>query len=424
MIRDLVQNHRYLHLFWQFLSYLVQRFNRDGCRQSAAALTYMSLFAIVPMLTLMYSMFSLIPAFQEAGSQVEGWIFSKVLPSSGQKITAYLSDFSAQARKLSSVGAVILMLTSYLMLANIEKTFNHIWGADGGRRGLSGFLLYWAILSLGPLLLAAGVVMKTYLLSFRLMVDEVDALGIAQYLFAYLPWLLTWMALSLLFIAVPNCKVRARHAVFGALVTTVLFESAKALFGLIVAHSSYTNIYGAFAAIPLFLIWIYLLWMLILIGAEFVRSLETFSVEGRGKKLPDLVATLMVLWHCWQNQQRGDSLSDQAMVASGMDAEHWKKLRNRLLQQRVLEKTQSGQYVLIRDLGSHSLNDACGWLGENIYSSATWESDKLIAEHPWYAKYDMLAGKARHQVQENFSLSIEELFTQGAPDPERPLPKT
>ena len=135
MIRDLVQNHRYLHLFWQFLSYLVQRFNRDGCRQSAAALTYMSLFAIVPMLTLMYSMFSLIPAFQEAGSQVEGWIFSKVLPSSGQEITAYLSDFSAQARKLSSVGAVILMLTSYLMLANIEKTFNHIWGY---RRRTSG----------------------------------------------------------------------------------------------------------------------------------------------------------------------------------------------------------------------------------------------------------------------------------------------
>lgn len=172
---------------WQFLTYLVFRFNRDGCRQSAAALTYMSLFAIVPMLTLMYSMFSLIPAFQDAGSQVEAWIFSKVLPSSGQEITGYLSEFSSQARKLSSVGAVILMVTSYLMLANIEKTFNHIWGTDGGRRGLSGFLLYWAILSLGPLLLAAGVVMKTYLLSFRLMVDEVDALGIAQYLFAYLP---------------------------------------------------------------------------------------------------------------------------------------------------------------------------------------------------------------------------------------------
>ena len=89
-----------------------------------------------------------------------------MLPSSGQEITSYLSAFSSQARKLSSVGAIILMVTSYLMLANIEKTFNHIWGTDGGRRGLSGFLLYWAVLSLGPLLLAAGVVMKTYLCRF------------------------------------------------------------------------------------------------------------------------------------------------------------------------------------------------------------------------------------------------------------------
>ena len=160
----------------------------------------------------MYSMFSLIPAFQDAGSQVEGWIFSKVLPSSGQEIAGYLREFSSQARKLSSVGAVILMITSYLMLTNIEKTFNHIWGTDGGRRGLSAILLYWAILSLGPLLLAAGVVLKTYLLSFSLMVNEFDALVITQYLFAYLPWLLTWMALTLLFTSVPNCKVRARHA--------------------------------------------------------------------------------------------------------------------------------------------------------------------------------------------------------------------
>ncbi len=93
-----------IHILWQFLNYLLVRFKRDGCRQSAAALTYMSLFAIVPMLTLMYSMFSLVPAFQDAGSQVEAWIFSKVLPSSGQEITAYLSEFSIQARKLSSVG--------------------------------------------------------------------------------------------------------------------------------------------------------------------------------------------------------------------------------------------------------------------------------------------------------------------------------
>ena len=201
--------------------------------------------------------------------------------------------------------------------------------------------------------------------------------------------------------------------------TTVLFESAKALFGFLVAHSSYNNVYGAFAVIPLFLIWIYLLWMLILIGAEFVRSLETFSFEGQGKKLPDMVAALMVLWHCWQNQQRGASLSEQSMVAAGLDAEHWKRLRNLLLEKRVLEKTASGQYVLIRDLGSHSINDVCDWLGENILSTpgyAQGESDKLISANPWFTKYDMLAGKTRSVLLSNFDLSIEALFTQDRPE--------
>ena len=395
-----------------FLAYLAFRFSRDGCRQSAAALTYMSLFAIVPMLTLMYSMFSLIPAFQDAGSQVEAWLFAKALPSSGQEIISYLTEFSSQARKLSSVGAVILVVTSYLMLASIEKTFNHIWGTHGSRRGLSGFLLYWAILSLGPLLLAAGMVMKTYLLSFRLIVDEVDALGITQYLFAYLPWLLNWMALTLLFIAVPNCKVRGQHALIGGLVTAVLFESAKTLFSLLVAYSSYTAVYGAFAVIPLFLIWVYLIWVIILTGAELVRSLETFHLDGRGPKLPDLLAIILVLWHCRQRQQQGNALSERFIVKVGIDDEHWKRLRNLLLHHHVLEKTATGQYVLIRDLSSISLVDVVSWLGENILSSPKNGADRLLSDHPWYEKYDMLVAESRNHLEINFSITLESLFKQ------------
>jgi membrane protein len=393
-----------------FLRYLVERFNRDGCRQSAAALTYMSLFAIVPMLTLMYSMFSLVPAFNEVGSQVEAFVFSKFLPSSGQEISQYLAEFSSQARKLSSAGVVILMVTSFLMLGNIEKTFNHIWATTGSRRGLAGFLVYWAILSLGPLLLAAGMVMKTYLVSFQLIVDEVDSLGVSAVLFSYLPWLMTWLAFTLLYIAVPNCKVRTSYAIFGGLVTTALFETAKTLFGLLVAHSSYTSVYGAFAVIPLFLLWIYLLWVLILIGAELVRSLETFRFEGRGTAVPDLLAVVIVLWQCWRRQQKGKTLSDSSMTVVGLDAEHWRRLRNMLLEKNILEKTSRGQYVLIRDLGSITLNDVVGWLGGNFLSSTDVMGEKLIASHPWYKEYDMLIGDNRAAVERNMSVNLQTLF--------------
>jgi len=401
-----------------FLRYLLQRFNRDGCRQSAAALTYMSLFAIVPMLTLMYSMFSLVPAFNEVCSQVEAFIFSKFLPSSGQEISQYLTEFSSQARKLSAAGVVILMVTSFLMLANIEKTFNHIWATTGSRKGLAGFLVYWAILSLGPLLLAAGMMMKTYLVSFQLIVDEVDSLGVFAILFSYLPWLMTWLAFTLLYIAVPNCKVRTSHAIFGGLVTTALFETAKTLFGLLVAHSSYTSVYGAFAVIPLFLLWIYLLWVLILVGAELVRSLETFRYQGRGSAMPDLLAVVIILWQCWQRQQKGQTLSDSTMTVVGLDAEHWRRLRNMLLEKHILEKTSKGQYVLVRDPGSISLNDVVGWLGGNFLSPTDMMGEKLLASHPWYKKYEMLIGDNRDSVERNMAVNLQTLFaTNDSPEP-------
>ncbi len=394
-----------------FMRYLAQRFSQDGCNQSAAALTYMSLFAIVPMLTLMYSMFSLVPAFQEVGAQVESFIFSKFLPSSGQEISQYLSEFSGQARKLSAAGVIILMVTSFLMLGNIEKTFNHLWATTGDRKGLAGFLVYWAILSLGPLLLAAGMMMKTYLLSFRLLVDEVDGLGLSVMLFAYLPWLLTWLAFTLLYIAVPNCKVKTSYAVLGGLVTTVMFETAKWLFGLLVAHSSYTSIYGAFAVVPLFLLWIYFLWVLILIGAELIRSLETFRYSGRGKAMPDLLAVLMILWQCWRRQQRGKALTDRSMSIVGLDAEHWRRLRNLLLEKHVLEKTARGEYVLIRDLASISVTDVVDWLGGNFLSSPVDLTDKVISSHPWYTAYTDLMAHNRSLIEGSMSVNVLALFS-------------
>ncbi|MBT6114559.1 MAG: YihY family inner membrane protein [Porticoccaceae bacterium] len=402
---------RQLAISCQFLVYALRRFLGDGCPQSAAALTYMSLFAIVPMLTLMYSMFSLVPAFQELGGQVEEFIFSKFLPSSGQEITQYLSEFSNQARKLSVAGVAIILVTALLMLSNIEKTFNHIWATTGSRKGLAGFLVYWAILSLGPLLLAVGMIMSTYLMSLRLMVTEVDSLGLVALLFSYLPWLLTWLAFTLLYVAVPNCKVRVVYAAFGGLITTLLFETAKALFGQLVAHSIYTNVYGAFAVIPLFLIWIYLLWMLILFGAELVRSLETFQYQGRDTELPDLLAVLIILWQCWRRQQKGRSLSDRSMGIIGLNVEQWRRLRNVLLGQGVLEKTASGQYVMIRDADTIRLVDISGWLGQGYGSDDQVLSEKLVKALPWIASYDGLMRENRQMTEQNMTTSLQKLFS-------------
>ena len=190
-----------------------------------------------------------------------------------------------------------------------------------------------------------------------------------------------------------------------------MFETAKWLFGLLVTHSSYTSIYGAFAVVPLFLLWIYFLWVLILIGAELVRSLETFRYSGRGKAMPDLLAVLMILWQCWRRQQRGKALTDRSMSIVGLDAEHWRRLRNLLLEKHVLEKTARGEYVLIRDLASISVTDVVDWLGGNFLSSPVDLTDKVISSHPWYTAYTDLMAHNRSLLEGSMSVNVLALFS-------------
>ena len=395
-----------------FFRHLGGRFANDGCRQSAAALTYMSLFAVVPLMTLMYSMFSLIPAFQGLGEQVQQLIFSNFMPQSGAEIQSYLSEFSNQARTLSAAGAIILVITSYLMLTNIEHTFNNIWGTAGARRGLSSFLLYWGILSLGPLLLGLGLMMRTYLVSFQLLVDEVDVLGITALIFEYLPMLFTWAAFTLLFLAVPNCKVSGRYAAIGGLITTLLFELAKLAFGALIAHSSYTTVYGAFAIVPIFLIWIYLMWIIVLGGAELVRSMETFQTVWRGYDYPDLIAVLVVLWECWRKQQLGGSVSDRDIINSGLEEQHWRQLRDRLIDKRLLVVTHNGRYILTRDPHQIKLSDLLNLDGRSVTALPGSKANEALYAYPWYGRLSELLRSTEKQLQETLSPTLAELFEQ------------
>lgn len=397
---------------WSFLRHMGSRYSRDGCRESAAALTYMSLFAVVPLMTLMYSMFSLIPAFQGLGDQVQTLIFDNFLPQSGSEVQQYLQEFSNQARKLSLVGVIILVVTAYLMLANIEKTFNHIWGTLGGRKGLTGFLLYWSILSFGPLLVGIGLAMHTYLLSFQLIVDEVTALGLAALILEYLPWLMTWAAFTLLFLAVPNCRVIFRYAVVGGLVTMLFFELAKDVFGNLVANTSFHSVYGAFAMVPVFLMWIYLCWMIILGGAELVRSLETFKSVYRGHRYPDLTAVVLICWKCWRRQQKGTAITDRDMLQSGIDNQHWQRLRALLLERKILENTTSGRYVLTRDISQLSLWELVEMFGDNFTHLPSERAGEKLGNYPWFHGLEEIVRRVGENATAEFATTLEDLFRQ------------
>lgn len=380
--------HPHLQRAGRFAEHLVRRFFADRVPQSAAALTYTTLFAVVPMMTVTFVMLAAVPAFRDLGEPIQAFIFDNFVPSAGEQVQQYLRTFSSQARELTWVGVALLVVTALLTLSTIESAFNQIWRVRRARRGLSSFLLYWAILSLGPLLLGAGFAASTYVTSLKFLSGP-EALPGAATLLGLTPLLTGIAAFTLLYAAVPNTRVRLRHALIGGCCTALLFEAAKALFALYVRlFPGYQLIYGAFAAVPLFLVWIYLGWLIVLAGAELVCHLGAPHRWG-GSARPPLLNLLGVLAQFHERQQRGLGLTREALARRGwgMDDEDWAALLEFLESERLLSATGNGDWVLCRDLSGLSLHQ--------LLVRSPWPLPALVdlPEHlpeslaaPWYPR--------------------------------------
>lgn len=397
----------YCHNLYKFLLLGINLYADKSCQKSAGSLTYMTLFAIVPLMTVTYSVFSLIPAFQSVGGQFQTLILSHILPSNEQLIVKYLNTFSTQARKLTAFGVLFLVASAYFMLKNIEKNFNAIWNVPRERKGVANFLLYWAILSLGPLLLGLALMMNTYLVSLKLFVGNHNALDWVGQLFEWLPWALMSMAFTLLFVAVPNCKVHTAHAIAGGILTTLVFEVCKAGFGWTVKHSSLNLIYGAFAAVPLFLLWINLSWMVILGGAVFVRTIGLFQIDLKDRKYPDLFASLLVLWQFHQASFKGDSLSNTQLLHLGLSTDQWQRIREILLANNLIAVNQQNGYVLSRDLARVSLYELMGYLGDAARMPLDQSQLKTV---PWLKSAQDCLGGLDDIERQKAQISLEAFF--------------
>jgi membrane protein len=390
-----------------FVVLMIRLYREKSCQKSAASLTYMTLFAIVPLMTVIYSMFSIIPAFHSFGDKFQAVILSNMLPSNEQMVIQYIKDFSRQARKLTAFGVVFLMASAYFMLKNIEQNFNNIWNVPRERRGVSNFLLYWAILSLGPLLLGLALVMNTYLISLRMFVDNFDSFDIFAQAFEWLPWLLIAAAFTLLFVAVPNCKVRVSHAVIGGVLTMLAFELCKLGFSWMVKHSSLKFIYGAFAVVPLFLLWINLSWMLILGGAVFVRSITLYQIGLKDRGYPDFFACLLVLWQFHLASFKGDQVTSTQLLHLGLSSLQWQRMREILLSNKVISSNQHNEFVLSRDLAHLSLWDVKQFLG----GSSRLPDDRLHLKNlPWLPHAQTYLGHLDRYEYEQMLMTVEDFF--------------
>lgn len=388
---------------------LISQFKEDGCKESAAALTYTTLFAIVPIMTVSYSVLAMVPALRSKGDEIQQWLLGIIAPSAGEQVQQYLNEFSRQTTNLTLVGGVFLLVTSVLLLRNIENTLNRIWRVKQPRQGLLAMLMYWAVLTLGPIMLGVGLGISSYLTSVALFTDTVEMLGGMRMWLSLLPLLLTTAMLTLLYTVVPNCHVPFRQGLLGGFIAAVLFEIAKAGFAKFIKLApTYEIIYGAFAAVPLFLLWVYVSWVIVLAGAELVKTSVIFA-EYRGN-VPKLQALLRALHVLWQRQQEGRVLKPAKLRRTLLDAHvnQWDEYRDLLVELQLVQRTDAGSYVLTRDLRTLSVAE--------LAAMTPWPIDTLfqVEAAPQAPTWEKVLGQrcaaAKAELHDTLSMSVEALF--------------
>ncbi|RUO69191.1 virulence factor BrkB family protein [Pseudidiomarina salinarum] len=260
----------------EFVRYFVQRCGTDHITTIAGYLTFVSLLALVPLIVVMFSIFSAFPMFGEVRDQIESFLFSNLVPTSSEVIEEYLNRFITNVSDMTAVGAIFVIVVAINLVSTIDSTINRIWRTEKRRRLAMALAVYWMILTLGPLLIGSGVLVSSYVISLTAFAEEYVS-GIRGFLFNVVPFVMSVLAFLLLYVLMPNRLVRVRHAIWGALLAAALFELGKAGFGYYIASfTTYQAIYGALAALPILLIWIFLSWTIVLIGAEFTVSIEEF----------------------------------------------------------------------------------------------------------------------------------------------------
>lgn len=254
---------------------------RHGARlrlaQAAASLTFLSLLAIVPVVSIAISLLGALPMLAELRLSAMQFIATNLfLPSFSDTIVGYLNQFAEKVGELSALGAAVFFATAFSALRTIDDTLNRLWDTGRPRSLVRRMTIYWTFLTLGPVLLAAGTAVNTLVFSEWMSGVSLPALETAWV--ALLPWLTTIGGLTLLYRMVPNAPVGWRDALLGAIVATLALELLKRGMGMQLARlPTYTIVYGAFAALPIFFIWIFLLWLTVLGGALVVASLPAWS---------------------------------------------------------------------------------------------------------------------------------------------------
>lgn len=384
-----------------YIKLLRAQFAQHDCLTAAGALTYTSLLALVPLMTVTYIGLSLVPQYAELGATVQDFVFRNFVPASSELVQQKLNEFADRARSLTTVGGAGLLLVALLMLVSIEQRFNTIWQVATPRWGLQRVLVYWGVLSLGPAFLLVGVWSSAYLIGLPL-ISEIDVLDLRSTALSYLPTFLMLAGFTALYVVVPNSPVPLRHGLLGAALTTLVFQLAFKGFAVASQYFVYDAVYGAFAALPAFLLWLYLVWVIVLSGAVFVRSLS-LRTSATPMDEPLLIRAVRVLRVIAQAHKLGRAISESELANQvSMNAEQYQRIFAALDELKLIGVNAQRQWVLGRDLQAVNLWQLYQLLPDDL------TTEHLHAVTDFSRLTELLGAVGRYNLQQ-LSVSLAEV---------------
>lgn len=344
-----------------FLEFTWHRFLEDRCMQTAGALSFTTVFALVPLTAAVLGILAAFPGFAGWRDQITLWVFYNFVPAAGSAVQGYITQFADNASKATAVGALVLLFSAISLMMSIEDAFNRIWRVQAARRASARFVIYWTALTLGPLLLVAALAVSSYALALPF-IDAAEAqFSVKARVLAVLPFLIVWSGMLAAYAVIPNRTVRMRHALIGASIAAIMFEVAKRGFALYaINYANYQAVYGALAMVPIFILWIYLSWTIVLFGASITASLSAFDYRPAALRLPrgqEFAGLLRVLAHFADAQREGRGLHSAALCAAEpfLTDDLLQRYLGDLHRVGLIQRGELGEWMVVRNLASIDL---------------------------------------------------------------------
>lgn len=372
---------------------LVQRFREDRLGMQASSLTFTTMMALVPFFTVALAVFTAFPIFGKLQAALQGWLVQSVIPDAiARQVLGYLTQFASKASRLGMVGITALFFVAISLVLTIDRTLNGIWRLKQQRPLGQRVMVYWAVMTLAPLLVGASLSLTSYVISAsRGLVASMP--GGVRFLFDLIEFALLAGGLTALYRYVPNTHVQREHALAGGLFAAVGIELARRILALYLGKvPTYSLIYGAFATVPILLLWIYIAWLIVLWGAVVAACLPGLADGARrpggtpGWRFELAIEALRVLAAARRDPRHGREIGELASelrvdagqlepVLGALSALDWIGRVNEVTDQ------QRARYVLLTDPASTPLAPLVQRLlvARGDVTEGLWERSQLTA---------------------------------------------